>query len=403
MDWSHALSAVLVLWLLMEFVQVFRVRRALRRRQMLLPVFGLFGRLSRIANQRILRQRRGRKRLLDTLKAFREVAAALPDALLVLDRENRVLWFNSNATRFLGLQKPTQLERPLFEKLRVPQAEEWLASGRIHEPLLDVASPVDPSLRLSWRHVPFRRELSLLVVRDISNLMRLEQVRRDFVANVSHELRTPLTVINGYLDAFDPEELADFAPMFTQMRSQSQRMVQIVEDLLTLSRLDAQDPATDEYMLMAPLLQQLQADAAGLSRGQHEIILIDELAMDLVGNAKDLRSAFSNLVSNAVRYTAAGGNILLRWSWHEDGAAFCVQDSGYGIPAQHLPRLTERFYRVSSSRSRDSGGTGLGLAIVNHVLIAHQAKLGVESTVGVGSKFCCVFPRERLRYRDAGI
>jgi two-component system phosphate regulon sensor histidine kinase PhoR len=240
-----------------------------------------------------------------------------------------------------------------------------------------------------------------VVVRDVTKLMRLEQVRRDFVANVSHELRTPLTVVHGYLDMIEPEEHPELAVMVEEMRRQSQRMTQLVEDLLTLSRLEAQEHLPEEPLAMAPMLVTLRREAEALSQGRHKIVVEDAAGCDLVGSVKELHSAFSNLVSNAVRYTPTDGRIVIRFERTADrGARLAVQDSGQGIPAQHLPRITERFYRVSTSRSRESGGTGLGLSIVKHVLSLHQAWLEIDSEVGRGSTFACVFGPARVRPRD---
>ncbi|MCB1613375.1 MAG: PAS domain-containing sensor histidine kinase, partial [Xanthomonadales bacterium] len=222
-----------------------------------------------------------------------------------------------------------------------------------------------------------------------------------FVANVSHELRTPLTVINGYMEALEPEELGELGGLFVQMRQQSRRMAHIVEDLLTLSRLEAQSMPVADQVAMRPLLGTILRDAQALSAGRHRIELCVSTELDLLGSGKDLHSAFSNLVVNAVRYTPDGGEIRLVWEMRDQDACFSVSDTGPGIPAQHLPRLTERFYRVSNSRSRDSGGTGLGLAIVKHVLNSHGARLEIESRVGEGSCFRCVFPTQCLHDRSA--
>jgi two-component system phosphate regulon sensor histidine kinase PhoR len=235
--------------------------------------------------------------------------------------------------------------------------------------------------------------------------MRLEQMRRDFVANVSHELRTPLTVVHGYLDLLDPADNPDWAPMLAEMQRQSQRMTQLVEDLLTLSRLEAQEGVVDDPVSMAPMLATLRREAEALSQGRHRIVVEDAAAFDLRGSTKELHSAFSNLVSNAVRYTPAGGTITMRFAPDlaadkPGGAVLAVTDTGYGIPEAHLPRITERFYRVSTSRSRESGGTGLGLAIVKHVLNLHQARLSIESEVGRGSTFACHFTADRVIPRD---
>ncbi len=345
---------------------------------------------------------RGRKRrLLGILRAYRAAAAALPDAVVVVDRNSqRALWFNKAATRLLGLRYPDDLNAPLGERLQPLPLSHWLAGGRNAEPMHDAASPVDPGLRLNLRLIPYSDEYWLLVARDVSKLLHLEQVRRDFVANVSHELRTPLTVVHGYLDMLDPADSPEWAPMLAEMQKQSQRMTQLVEDLLTLSRLEAQDELADEDVAMAPMLSTLRREAEALSQGRHAIIVQDEGGLDLRGSNKELHSAFSNLVSNAVRYTPAGGSITLRFAPEGDGAALSVRDTGYGIPENHLPRITERFYRVSTSRSRESGGTGLGLSIVKHVLNLHQARLEIESRVGQGSVFSVHFGAERVQPRD---
>jgi len=343
-----------------------------------------------------------KRRLLDMLRAYRAAAAALPDGVVVLERNSqRVVWFNESATRLLGLRYPQDVDASLVNRLQPLPVAHWLTSGRNAEPLSDVPSPVEPDIRLNLRLIPYSDTLWLLVARDVSKLMRLEHMRRDFVANVSHELRTPLTVVHGYLDMMDPAEQPEWAPILHEMRRQSQRMTQLVEDLLTLSRLEAQDALTDESVAMAPLLVSLGREAEALSQHRHSITVEDEARVDLWGSQRELHSAFSNLVSNAVRYTPDGGSIGIRFVRDSDGGVtLSVQDSGYGIPAAHLPRITERFYRVSTSRSRESGGTGLGLAIAKHVLSLHQARLDIASEVGRGSCFSCHFGPERVYLRS---
>ena len=392
--------AGLLVWAGLQLRQMVRMQNWLTSRRMRAPeANGAWQSLFDALERRRKSERRRRRRLLDSLEAARDGARALPDGIVVIDEGYSIYWFNKAAKRLLGLRYPTDVGNRLTHLVRVPRFLQWLSEGRLDEPLMDLPSPEDERVRLSCRLIGFRPGLRMLIVRDISNLMRLEQVRRDFVANVSHELRTPLTVINGYMEALEPEELGEFAPIFVQMRQQSRRMGHIVEDLLTLSRLEAQSAPETEPVAIRPLLDALLRDALAISGGQHEIEIDYHLDSDLRGSGKDLRSAFSNLVVNAVRHTPAGGRIRLVWETHGDGAAFSVIDSGQGIPEQHIPRLTERFYRVSSSRSRDSGGTGLGLAIVKHVLNAHDARLEIESRVGHGSSFRCVFPASRLAPR----
>ncbi|MDV0436959.1 phosphate regulon sensor histidine kinase PhoR [Xanthomonas sacchari] len=382
-----------------------RLRRVLRRltaRQRWEPPAGtgVWNELDRLLYRSQAEMRVRKRRLLDMLRAYRAAAAALPDAVVVVDRNSqRIQWFNEAAGTLLGLRHPGDLGAPVVERLQPMPLAHWLSAGRNAEPMLDMPSPVDERLRLNLRLIPYSEDHWLLVARDVSKLLQLEQVRRDFVANVSHELRTPLTVVHGYLDMLDPEDFPDSGPMIAEMRKQSQRMTQLVEDLLTLSRLESQEHANEESIAMAPMLATLRREAEAHSQGRHRIEVHDEADCDLVGSNKELHSAFSNLVTNAVRYTAAGGTIRITFAREGDGAVLSVRDSGYGIPAHHLPRITERFYRVSSSRSRESGGTGLGLSIVKHVLGLHQARLEIESEVGKGSTFSCHFGAGRVHPR----
>jgi two-component system phosphate regulon sensor histidine kinase PhoR len=393
-----ALALALALALIWHYLQLQRLLRRLDSARRLDHAGGR-GVFSAIEQRLFRRQRAGRERklrLLAMLRVYREAAAALPDAILVLEAsDHRVRWFNEAATSLLGLRYPQDIDAPLARVLTSPAALEWLVAGG-EEPLMDVPSPRNDAQRLGFRLIPYTDQQHLLVVRDISKLMRLEQVRRDFVANVSHELRTPLTVVHGYLDMVDPEDFPELATMLREMRAQSRRMTQIVEDLLTLSRLEVQEQLSEDRIAMRSLLDSLRREAHALSAGQHEIAVEDRACCDLLGSAKELHSAFSNLVSNAVRYTPGGGRIRILFEPEGDG--------GHGIPAQHIPRITERFYRVSTSRSRETGGTGLGLSIVKHVLNLHQARLTIESEVGRGSTFACHFGAARVlaRIGDAG-
>ena len=263
-----------------------------------------------------------KRRLLAMLRAYRAAAAALPDAVVVVERNSqRVLWFNEAATPLLGLRFPRDQDASIVTALQPLPMAHWLATGRNAEPMADVASPANPDLRLNLRLIPYSDELWLLVARDVTRTMRLEQMRRDFVANVSHELRTPLTVVHGYLEMLDPDEKPDWAPMLAEMQRQSQRMTQLVEDLLTLSRLEARDSLPEEHVAMVPMLSTLRREAEALSQGKHRIQVIDEAGIDLWGSNKELHSAFSNLVSNAIRYTPLGGRVDVRWTWLADGRA----------------------------------------------------------------------------------
>lgn len=368
---------------------------------------GAWAEADRLLQRRQASARRRRRRLVEMLRAYRAAATVLPDAIIVVDRlTQRIVWFNEAGTTLLGLRYPRDVTAPLVERLQPLPLANWLARGRNAEPL-EVDSPLQPGATLSLRLLPYSEDLWLLVARDVSRLLALEQMRRDFVANVSHELRTPLTVLHGYLDMLDPEDQPDWAPMIAEMQRQSQRMTQLVEDLLMLSRLESRDELpSEEIVPMAGMLAALRREAQALSHGRHEIRVEDTAGVDLCGSPPELHSAFSNLVANAIRYTPEGGSVLIALRPETDadgraGVALSVTDTGYGIPASHLPRITERFYRVSNSRSRESGGTGLGLSIVKHVLNLHQARLDIASEVGVGSTFSCHFAAARVRPRQA--
>ncbi|HKR75547.1 MAG TPA: phosphate regulon sensor histidine kinase PhoR [Rhodanobacter sp.] len=336
------------------------------------------------------------RRLASNLRDLRRTASQLPDGVVLLDQDQHVRWCNHAAETLLGLSLSQDRGVLLRQRLQASELAGWLQQGGEREPLHDTIAPGKPDSQISVSLLPFGRRQQVLLARDTSHVTRLEQMRRDFVANVSHELRTPLTVIHGYLELIDPEDAPALAPVLGEMRAQSKRMGQIVEDLLTLSRLETQHHVEDERVPMAPLLATLRKEAEALSQGRHTVTVQAEAGLDLLGSPKDLHSALSNLVSNAVRYTPAGGSIAIRWRRSDDGATYSVSDTGYGIPASHLARLTERFYRVSSSRSRGTGGTGLGLSIVKHVLNLHQARLSIESEPGHGSTFACHFGPERL-------
>jgi two-component system phosphate regulon sensor histidine kinase PhoR len=374
---------------------------------------GTWNELDRLLYRGQQEMRTRKRRLIEMLRAYRAAAAALPDAIVVVERNSqRILWFNEAATGLLHLRHPQDINAPIAHRLQPLQLSHWLAAGRNAEPL-ELTSPWNSTVTLSLRLIPYSENLWLLVARDVTRLLQLERMRRDFVANVSHELRTPLTVVHGYLDMLDPTEHPDWAPMLAEMQRQSQRMTQLVEDLLTLSRLESADHlANEEIVAMSGMLNTLRREAIALSQGKHGIHLEDSAGVDLFGSGKELHSAFSNLVSNAIRYTPAGGHVTIRFRNDKPerlasgvvsrraGVVLEVADTGYGIPAAHLPRITERFYRVSNSRSRESGGTGLGLSIVKHVLHLHQARLEISSEVGRGSTFSCHFDAGRVRPRE---
>ncbi|MEO8009783.1 MAG: phosphate regulon sensor histidine kinase PhoR, partial [Betaproteobacteria bacterium] len=308
-------------------------------------------------------------------------------------------WCNPKAEDYFGLDYRRDRGQQITYILRQPQFVEHLSSARPGEPLALKMMRPGGEIVLSVQQVPYGDSRKLLLGRDITRWERLETTRRDFVANVSHELRTPLTVVGGFLETLDDMDTPD-AEMSKRaialMRQQTDRMVRLVEDLLTLSRLESTHNALrDEDVNVPELLRALHQDALVLSAGRHRIRVKLESAEWLKGNTEELRSAFGNLISNAVRYTPENGEIEIRWETPDGQPAFAVHDSGIGIEPQHIDRLTERFYRVDRSRSRETGGTGLGLAIVKHVLNRHQARLDIQSTLGNGSTFSVVFPDVR--------
>lgn len=352
------------------------------------------------------RQNRKRKRKFSRmLGRFQQATAALPDAAVVLDENDHVVWCNDASQTLLGLVQGRDAGLPVANLLRNPTFVSFLTQRRSAESV-DFPSPLESTQTLNARIVPYGKKQRLLLVADISRVRRLEQMRRDFIANVSHELRTPLTVIVGYLETLldsDSPALEVWRQPLRGMRQQAGRMLHIIEDLLMLARLEAQRDRTQGKPIAVPrMLADIADDASALSGDQsHQIELTAEPDLWLLGCEKELRSAFSNLVFNAVRYTPAGGVIEIRWFVDNSGIHLVVTDNGEGIAPQHIPRLTERFYRVDRDRSRGSGGTGLGLSIVKHVLSNHGGHLRIASELGKGSSFACDFPRE-LRAGPSG-
>lgn len=347
------------------------------------------------------RNRSRKKRLANYLARFQSLTKALPDATVVIASNGEIEWFNDAAERFLNLRSPQDVGQRIDNLIRYPEFVQYLLGQREQESVV-FPSPVHEGHMLSGRVVDYGQEQHLLVVRDVTRIMRLERMRRDFVANVSHELRTPLTVLNGYLETMvdaDAAALKPWSRSLELMYEQGLHMNNIVEDLLLLSRLDIESSEpTDELVDVPRMLSMLCDEARALSGERaHQIELEVDSGLWLAGHATHLRSAFTNLVSNAVRYTPSGSHIVMRWGIDGNIARFEVQDSGEGIAAVHIPRLTERFYRVDTGRSRQNGGTGLGLAIVKHVVERHGGQLLIESTLGVGSVFRCEFPLVRTR------
>ncbi|XKH60122.1 phosphate regulon sensor histidine kinase PhoR [Halomonas sediminis] len=347
------------------------------------------------------RQRITQQRLRAILARIQESSEAMRDSVVMLDRHGDLEWWNSAASDMLGLQAAHDRGQHITNLLRDPHFVSYFKAHDYREPLT-LTSPIDERRILQYQLTLYGDDECLLMARDITRLHRLEQMRRDFVANVSHELRTPLTVLSGYLETYS--DLAEQMPPrlgrgLSQMQAQTSRMQNLVNDLLMLSRLEIDQGGEDHRpLLMETLLDGIRRDALALSHHRHEVTIELECHAQLVGSEQEIRSAVSNLAFNAVRYTPEGSHITLRWKTHSQGACIEVEDNGEGIDPVHIPRLTERFYRVDKGRSTETGGTGLGLAIVKHVLLRHEAHLEIDSHPGEGARFRCVFPAKRLVY-----
>ena len=333
---------------------------------------------------------KNQQELSEWLTRFRQAMMLLPDGVVIMDDVLFLEWCNPTAEQHLGLNLSKDQGMRVTNLVRSPEFMDYIILGRFDKPL----TITHRNRKLITHIIPFENRRQILVTHDITENERIDMMRRDFIANASHELRTPLTVINGFLEisAMQPNLDAKTRTNHIKlMAEQGQRMQRLVEDMLTLTRLESVDfPVRSEHINMTYLLEQLQAEAQGLSVGKHTVQLINK-GPDLMGSMDELRSAFSNLVSNAVRYTPEGGTITISWVDCAAGPKFSVTDSGIGISPEHISRLTERFYRVDKSRSRETQGTGLGLAIVKHVALRHKAQLSISSTSDVGSTFSIQF------------
>ncbi|HQR04550.1 MAG: phosphate regulon sensor histidine kinase PhoR [Proteobacteria bacterium] len=344
------------------------------------------------------RQRDERDRSAITLERFRSAVRALPEGVVMLDREHRIEWFNQVAQRQFGFDASRDLGTVVTQLIRHPRFALCLRGTGDADPVL-IRAGTGEGRELSVLVVPFEAGGSLVHARDVTQLQRVESMRRDFVANVSHELRTPLTVITGLTESLMDDTMAgaDIRHHYLGMvRDQARHMNRLVEDLLTLSRLETQDgPVQEEVIDGAALAAAVVEQGRVLSAGRH-VLTMNVTPVSLRGSATEIYSAFINLVSNAVRYTPDGGHIEVCWGIEGGVPVFSVRDDGIGIAPEHLPRLAERFYRVDRGRSSATGGTGLGLAIVRHILLRHQAALQISSAPGMGSTFRAVFPASRV-------
>lgn len=355
----------------------------------------IFYRLEKLQKHQI----QSKSELVSALGQFQHAAEAVPDGIVILNQQDQIEWCNPASKRYLGLDCVRDKGQYIHYLLRQTHFVDFL-NERDYSKSLTCRSPANRDVLLTLQLVPFGAEQKLLMARDITELERVDAMRRDFVANVSHELRTPLTVVGGFVETLgemDKPADADLKHYFGIMHNHTKRMQRLLDDLLTLSRLESSDNAVAEEQVQMPdLMRELAREAESLSRGKHAVRVEIQSKAWLLGSLQELQSAFSNLVSNAVRYTPEGGQVTLRWFEQEGQPVFSVTDTGEGIASEHIPRLTERFYRVDRSRSRETGGTGLGLAIVKHILTRHGARLDIQSIPGKGSTFSAMFPETRL-------
>ncbi len=346
------------------------------------------------------RSRKRSKRLVKLLKRFRQTAGAMPDGIIILKGQGDIDWWNCKAEELLNLRYPQDVGVRLVNLIRNPDFIACI-TGESKEPDVTINSPFKDGVKLNIRPIPYGKNQTLVMVRDVTLIYEVEEMRRDFVGNISHELRTPLTVLSGYIENLqeDNMENPDLERALELMGQQTHRMRQLTEDLMLLSSLENTNTSNSKRQVVDVnhMLVSLKEEAQILSgKRNHAILLESDPSLNLRGDPKELDSIFSNLVVNAVNYTPEGGAIRIRWYADASGAHFEVNDTGIGIPSHHLARLTERFYRVDVGRSRASGGSGLGLAIVKHAVQQHRGTLRIDSEVGRGSTFIVDFPKDLL-------
>jgi two-component system phosphate regulon sensor histidine kinase PhoR len=394
------LAAALALHLAWVLANLFRLEWWLRHRGYADPpdVGGVWGEIIAQIVRLHRRKRFHKQRFVQLMRQLQRSTAALPNGVVILNAQREIMWFNRMAARLLNLRRTADLGMRIENLLREPQFVRYLAGGDFSNAVV-IRPASGGDCYLSLQVAPYGDGQLLLLVSDVSRQLRLEAVRRDFVANASHELRSPLTVISGYLETLgqDAQLDADLHGPITEMRRQAERMTAIIRDLLALSRLEETDQVDGgEPIDVAALLALLRKDVLARPVHPRDVRVRIDSAAQLLGDEPEIHSAFSNLVDNAAKYTPAEGSIEMRWWQDGEGGHFSVSDTGFGIPSEHIPRLTERFYRVDAGRSRVTGGSGLGLAIVKHVLQRHGGTLEVQSALGVGSTFTCHFPLARV-------
>ena len=390
----------LAVYLCVQLVNLFRLERWLRLRNFIDPP-DMGGAWADVVAQVVRLHRRKRfhkQRLIQLFRELRRSTAAMPDGVIVLNANHEILWFNRTASRLLDLRRKADVGLRIDNLIRAPDFVHYLQEANFGEPV-HITWPTGSELSLAIQMIPYGGGQQMMLVRDVTRQAKLEAMRKDFVANASHELRSPLTVISGYLDSMGEDAAVDpaWTGPITEMRRQAERMNEIVHDLLELSRLESADnEAAEELIDVAGLLALLRKEALARLVRPREVTLTLDSTAKLLGEESEIHSAFSNLLANALKFTPADGRVDIRWWTDPSGGHLSVSDTGIGIASEHIPRLTERFYRVDPGRARQHGGSGLGLAIVKHVLQRHGARLQIESVEGEGSTFTCHFPRRRV-------
>lgn len=405
----------LLLLLSLAFYIVFHIRQSWKvlhwlsksKPEHIPSTYGIYGAFVQQAIKSAKTNQKRKKRLSALLKRFNEVLAAMPDAIVILDEFGGIEWFNGSARRLLKMTQTQDIGQHITRSIQEKNFTHYYTEKK-YDHSINIYSPFDPDTSLNIRIAAYGKKKQLLSARDITRMRQLEGMRSLFVANVSHELRTPLTVVSGYLELLSDsqgisqhEDIAALVPIFQQMEQQTDRMTTLLDDLLMLANLENEQVADElnETICISDMIRDIYREVQMIKPEEKYTIQCDiDHHLAITGNAKELHSAFTNLLTNALRYTPSGGEIIIRWKKHKQTARFSVQDNGIGIEAKHINRLTERFYRVDKGRSRSTGGTGLGLAIVKHVLFKHDANLDIKSVFGQGSCFTCIFPQERIAY-----
>jgi two-component system phosphate regulon sensor histidine kinase PhoR len=337
-----------------------------------------------------------KKKLSNIIDQFRKSTAALPDAIVVLGEYDEISWFNKAAKKILGLQ-PSDKGQRIPNLIRTPAFVDFLVK-KDSNAVLSISSPINKNITLQIKIVNYGKNAHLLVAHDVTYLKNIERMRKDFVDNISHELRTPLTVLKGYLETLtdmDDQHSALLTHSLEQMQNQTFRMQHLVDDLLLLANLETQRISHD-CVTIQPLLKQICSESSALEALNNRIELFIDSDVNIIGNDQELRSAFSNLVVNALKYSPEESIVTVQWYQSGESLILAVTDQGEGIPEQEIPKVTERFYRINVKRQQQKSGTGLGLSIVKHVLARHSAKLVITSELGKGSCFKCIFPKQRF-------